>query len=203
MSFDASLLEWMAAHRVAPLTWLGELLGSLAGKRRLAVIGLIGTVILLALRKFRVLITAGVAVAVAEGLGLLLKMWFARPRPPADLAVIPAHGYSMPSTDSAFAAALLLAVALTWPFARRRSRTWAIWAAVVIACFIGAMTVYVGAHWPTDVLVGLPLGFAVALGTAWVGGRIRPETAWPSSERAAESIPPAGAPIPPEDHRDH
>ena len=152
MSFDASLLGWVGAHRVAPLNWLGGLLGSLAGKRRLAVIALIGTVILLALRKFRVLITAGIAAAVAEGLGLVLKMWFG--------------------------------------------------AAVVIACLIGAMTVYVGAHWPTDVLVGLPLGFAVALGTAWVGAKIRPETAWPSSERAAGSIPRATEPIPPEDHRD-
>ena len=203
MSLDQFVLQWVAAHRVTPLTWLGEVLGRLAGKRALAVVALIGTVVLLALRKFRVLLTAGIAAAVAEGLGLLLKAWFARPRPPWDLAVIPAYGYSMPSTDSAFAAALLLAAALTWPFVRRRNRTWAIWAAVVIACSIGAMTVYVGAHWATDVLVGLPLGFLVAMGTAWPGGKIRPGTASPNSARAVPSTPPAAALIPPEDPQDH
>jgi undecaprenyl-diphosphatase len=87
-----------------------------------------------------------------------LKQLVARPRPHLWLWLIPVSGFSFPS-GHAFASATfypLLArdVARRWP----RARGLAFGLAVCFALFIGVGRLYLGVHWPSDVLAGWALG---------------------------------------------
>ena len=74
----------------------------------------------------------------------------------------------MPSTDAALtsAAAAVLVLGLTWLHPRRRRLVGAVLAAGVIA--VGLCLIYLGAHWPTDVLAGWALGIAAGAAAAAV-----------------------------------
>jgi membrane-associated phospholipid phosphatase len=107
-----------------------------------------------------VLITADLA---ADGLSLLLRQWIGRARPPSiyrepEPLVSAPHTGSFPSghASTAFACATVIA------WASRRLAA----PAFVLAAAIGWSRVYVGVHWPLDVLGGALLG--VFMGTLLV-----------------------------------
>ncbi len=108
-----------------------------------------------------------VSYLVASGLATLLKRAFDRPRPPlADpsvhaLVAVP-HDGSMPSGHAATAFAAAVAVGLVHPRLR--------WALLALAALIGISRVWLGVHYPGDVLVGAGVGTAVAV-TLWLPAR--------------------------------
>jgi membrane-associated phospholipid phosphatase len=96
----------------------------------------------------------------AEGLSTLLKGVFDRPRPSVvDPAVHPLvavpHNGSMPSTHAASAFAAALAVGLVHPRLR--------WPLLALAALIAFSRVWLGVHYPTDVIAGAALGAVLAL----------------------------------------
>jgi undecaprenyl-diphosphatase len=172
---DTTLMAWVATHRFL----LGDqvALGVMAaGNSRvvLAGVALGGLAYTFARRRYR--LAAGVVLAVlasalvAEG----LKQVVGLARPPASMALVHANGLSMPSTVAAFtsAAAVALFVGLT----RLRSRRPRL-VGVVLAAGVGVVglcLVYLGAHWPTDVLAGWVLGAAIGgAGAVAMGERPR------------------------------
>lgn len=105
----------------------------------------------------------------AVGGGILLstaiKRGFDRPRPelvPYDSAVYTA---SFPSGHSMMAAVtyLTLAVMLARVQRRRALKVYLVVAAALLTVLVGVSRVYVGVHWPTDVLAGWTAGAAWAL----------------------------------------
>lgn len=109
----------------------------------------------------------GVFLAVGSGilLSTLLKSGFDRPRP--DL--VPHGGIvytqSFPSGHSMMAATVYLTLgALVGQVIRRRPlRIYVIALAMLLTILIGVSRVYLGVHWPTDVLAGWTLGAVWAL----------------------------------------
>jgi undecaprenyl-diphosphatase len=102
-------------------------------------------------------------------LSSLLKLGFDRPRP--DLV---AHGAQVYSASFPSGHALMSAVAyltLGALLARvqkgRRLKLYVLAVAVTLTFLIGVSRVYLGVHWPTDVLAGWCIGSAWAL-TCWV-----------------------------------
>ena len=128
----------------------------------------------------------------AVGTGTLLsrtaKSFFDRPRP--DLVPHGSYVYtaSFPSGHSLMAAVvyLTLAVLVARTFPERRIRVYIVALAVAVTLAVGVSRVYLGVHWPTDVLAGWAAGGAWALGCAALArvlsrqGVIERETGAPS-----------------------
>lgn len=95
----------------------------------------------------------------------ILKLWVARPRPFSTFTEIiplitPPVDFSFPSghTSSSFAVAFVLFALLP--------RRWGV-GALVTAALISLSRLYLGVHYPTDVLTGVLIGYGVAKMAVW------------------------------------
>lgn len=106
-----------------------------------------------------------VAVAGGQLLSSLLKRGYGRPRP--DLVPHEAYVYtsSFPSGHSMMSAVtyLTLGALLARVLPRRRTKLLVIACALVVTALTGASRVYLGVHWPTDVVAGWAMGASWAV----------------------------------------
>jgi len=133
---------------------------------------------------FVVLLTAS-SVWTADLLALAVKTGVERPRPSAHVPqadpLMGAGGWSLPSGHAATAFAGAVALAYFW---RRAAPLF-----FLLATAIAFSRVYVGVHYPGDVLAGAALGTVVAL--AWVAALRLPRRSAGAPRRSGAS-PPAG-----------
>jgi membrane-associated phospholipid phosphatase len=137
-----------------------------------------------------------IAMVAAFVVNSLLKQVVAEPRPcrvvPGVHTVLPCDGptdYAFPSNHTVVFAAFAAAVFLV-------NRRWGLVAGVV-TILMAASRLYVGAHYPHDVVVGLVVGLAIGACGLFIH---RPLTAVLDRlvfSRRATQEPPAGADIPP------
>ncbi len=104
-----------------------------------------------------ILVTAalGASVGVGDFIGTLIKSWVARPRPChvlPDVHELAGCGkmFSLPSNHAVNAAAAAALLAVLFPRTR--------WPLGILVAIGGLSRVYLGAHYPTDVLAGWCLG---------------------------------------------
>ncbi len=155
--------------------WLLECMLDITALGGATVITLVTVVVagLLALkREYRLL---GLVALTAVGGALLetsLKLFFGRPRPAIVPHLIQVHAQSFPSGHSMMSSAVYLSLAAL--LARRdpspRTRAYILSIALGLVFLIGLSRVYLGVHYPTDVLGGWLLGCAWAA-LCWVWGR--------------------------------
>lgn len=148
--------------------WLEEAALEITALGSFAVLGLIvlaAIVWLLLIRK--VGSAALVALSVAGGvlLSSLLKSGFARPRPDLAPHADIVHTLSFPSGHAMSAAVVYLTLGALLARAQphRRLKIYLASVGVVITVLVGISRVYLGVHWPTDVLAGWCVGSAWAL----------------------------------------
>ncbi len=100
----------------------------------------------------------------------LVKAAVARPRPALWPWLIPTTGYSFPSGHAMAGAALY--PLLGWLTLRSRGRgAIGYGIGLAVGAFVGVGRLYVGVHWPSDVLAGWTLGIALSLGAVrWLRG---------------------------------
>jgi undecaprenyl-diphosphatase len=154
---DRQLERFVVLHRIGWLDWLFEAL-SWIGTLGLVWVA-IAAVVAAMTRRPGVLLLTLAGVAAADLLAFAVKTIVAVDRPPVRYATpeplvrVPTD-YSFPSghTATSFAAAVILA----WAVPRRA------WLFYVLAVAIGFSRIYVGVHYPIDVLGGAALGLAVA-----------------------------------------
>jgi undecaprenyl-diphosphatase len=94
----------------------------------------------------------------------LLKGVFARDRPDLELRAVEVWSSSFPSGHSMNSAVvyLTLAVLVAQSQSRWRERVLALATGIGLAVLVGTSRVYLGVHWPSDVLAGWMAGFAWA-----------------------------------------
>lgn len=175
-TIDGAILLWIQQFlRVAVLTPLVELYTTLGDK---GMIWIAASFILLCFRPTR---RAGLLALFAMLLGLIcnnliLKNLVARPRPYLTVAGLlpllpPPDPNSFPSghTCAAFACAAVWLRTLPWAWMRGL--------AVVLAALMGLSRLYVGVHYPSDVLVGGCVGFLCGLAVLWAARHWRRDAA--------------------------
>jgi undecaprenyl-diphosphatase len=166
LTADAALRAWLAALH-AP--WLDVVMGqaSLSGQAGFAwlVIGVFATLRrpVLAGRLWQLVLAVVLCYALVDG---VLKPAVARARPFEAVADVRVVGYrpvtySFPSGHAASAFAGAFIVILMLPRARL-----ALWA---LAALVAASRVYIGVHYPLDVIAGVLVGMGVGVFVA--GGR--------------------------------
>ena len=127
----------------------------------LIIIGFVAGVAIIVLRWFRPL---GLFIVTMAGQAILhhgCKWYFARPRPLALMSYKDVESWSFPS-GHAFAA-LCMYGAIAWIFATRTENAAAKFgiaaAAVILVFLIGMSRVYIGVHYPTDVVAAFLAAF--------------------------------------------
>ncbi len=122
--------------------------------------------------KKHVAVFLGVAVTSGLLLSVLLKREYERPRP--ELVPHKAYVYtsSFPSGHAMLSAVtyLTLGALLARVQPRRRIKAYVLLLAVILTVLIGVSRVYLGVHWPTDVLSGWAAGTVWAL-VCWLVAR--------------------------------
>ena len=170
-AFDESILKALrepgeASNPIGP-AWLADMMADLTALGGIAVLTLlvVGVVFyLLSVGKRGTALLVGGAVGSGAILSALLKLGFDRPRP--DLIAHLSHAYSssFPSGHAMLSAVtyLTLGVLLARAHERRRTKIIVMTYGVTLTVLIGLSRIYLGVHWPTDVMAGWALGAAWA-----------------------------------------
>ena len=165
--FDEPIVHFIAENRVAWLTL------AMKGLSQLGQTGVVAIVMVAAgfyihrhTGRWRPMLLLLTATGGAQILDLAAKIAIALPRPPAAWMAVPAYGYGFPSGHTTLSAMYItLAHFIARLQHRWRAKVFTYAAGITIAFLIAASRVYLGVHWPTDVLGGWAL--AAAWMTAW------------------------------------
>jgi undecaprenyl-diphosphatase len=138
---------------------------SLGGITVLALASLAVAGYLLLIRKPGTALLVFCSVSGGAMLNTVLKMVFERPRPDLVAHIVETQTASFPSGHAMMSAAtyLTLGALLARVQSDRRSRYYVIGAAVLVTVLIGVSRVYLGVHWPSDVLAGWAAGASWAI----------------------------------------
>lgn len=181
---DYQFLHWLELHRNPVLTEAALVLDGVGGPRVTPLLTL-AIVLLLVLFRRRVLgLVVGLITLLAWLPGHFAKKIFTRPRPPKDLnPVLDYSGpgaNSFPSGHTSFVVALVIALAFALG-ATGHHRRWMLALGGTLVFFVGLARMYLGVHWPTDVLASISFGLGTALLlwplAAWLYARARRR--WP------------------------
>jgi membrane-associated phospholipid phosphatase len=160
---DAPIVSYLAVHRIGWLTVTMQGITQLGGGLFVAFLVIAGGLILRHWSaSWRSMLLLAAAVTGSKTLELVIKFAIGRSRPPIQWMAIPATGWAFPSGHTTQATALF--GALAYLVAGRLSdwedkvRVWTLAAGAVF--LVGISHVYLGVHWPTDVIGGWALAGA-------------------------------------------
>lgn len=162
LPFDRPILEWLHGHATPGLDRI-MLFVSEAGAPRPMVVLFVAILALLLVRHRRGdALFFAIAVAGAMLINFVAKLTFGRARPDLWISLAPETDYSFPSGHAMGSMAVVAAlVALAW------NTRWR-WPVAVLGglfvALVGLSRLYLGVHYPSDVLTGWLAAFA------WVGG---------------------------------
>lgn len=156
--------------------WLEIMMGDFTALGSHAVLLLIGAVALgyiVMLRKWLSALLLVISFGGGMALNSLLKLGFDRPRPELVAHLVEVHTASFPSGHAMLSAAcyLTLGTLLAGVTPTKRLKAYILGVAIALTLLIGGSRVYLGVHWPTDVLAGWCLGAAWAM-ACWLALRV-------------------------------
>ena len=162
--FDDPIREWVYSIRNPALTEVLKVITYMGNWQTITLL----CIVLLLFRKTRlrygVPVSAG-AIFVTI-FNRIIKLIFKRPRPEESLHLIEEGGYSFTSGHSITSMVVVgLLIYLVRKYVRNRKAANILTAALAVPwIFIGLSRIYMGVHFPSDVLAGWALGAAVLVG---------------------------------------
>jgi undecaprenyl-diphosphatase len=152
--------------------WLQEAVRDVTGLGSFTILGfvLFATVLyFVLLRRYRTALFVGFSVVGGTILSTGLKVLFDRPRPDVE-AVARVFTASFPSGHATVSAVVYLTLGLLLAEAStaRRLKAYFVGLGIFMTLAVGVSRIYLGVHFPTDVLAGWALGGAWAL-VCWIG----------------------------------
>ncbi|MDQ0314116.1 phosphatase PAP2 family protein [Amorphus orientalis] len=148
----------------------------------LFLIGAIAVGYLVVLRSYASALLVIVSLVGGSALNTVLKQAFARPRPDLVAHLVDVHTLSLPSGHAMLSTVTYLTIGalLARVQPNRLLKIYTVAVAVALALLVGISRVYLGVHWPTDVLSGWCLGAAWAM-ACWLVARFVGRLRSPSS----------------------
>ena len=159
--FDTSIIAWFHTHRGPPwLRDIGRDLTALGGVTVLTLVTSTVTGFLLITRKRSAAILVVVAVVGGLLIGTAIKDRIGRDRPPREYQEAYVFTASYPSGHSMLSAVTYLTLGALLAQVTRGLwiRVYIIAVAILVTFLVGLSRVYLGVHWPTDVLAGWTAG---------------------------------------------
>jgi undecaprenyl-diphosphatase len=148
--------------------WVEEMMRDFSGLGSTAVLTILTAAVvfyLLLAAKRRAALVVFLSIGSGQLLSTALKLFFERARPDLVPHATIVYTSSFPSGHSTMSAVvyLTLGALLARVEGRRRVRVYLVALGAVLTLLVGASRVYLGVHWPTDVLGGWTIGAAWAL----------------------------------------
>ncbi|WEV60762.1 phosphatase PAP2 family protein [Streptococcaceae bacterium ESL0729] len=164
--FDLPIQSFVFSHRSDLLTSFFETITKLGNSSRIIILVAL-FVIFFYLKKWymEAIYLGGLLLVVSGIVAPLAKHLYQRPRPPFEDHLITESGYSFPSGHSTVSMLVFLALILI--FLPRIEKTWL--KILLVTCLsllivtIGFSRIYLGVHYPSDVLGGFALASAAVL----------------------------------------
>lgn len=175
--FDAPIVVHIAFHRLGWLTAVMRYLTFFGNEWFvISLAAAAGLFLRYRTGSWRPLLLLAATVAGTGILDIIIKITVARPRPLAEWMAVPAAGYSFPSGHVALSSVYgAIAYSLSMILRRWQSKVIVWMTAITLAFLIGVSRVYLGVHWPTDVLGGWALA-AVWLSIVYTAASVIEQT---------------------------
>ena len=156
MRLDTPIRNAVHARSSPPLTGMMRGVSLIGSEVVLVPIGVILVWRLVAAKRRRAAVVFGVAALGAEALDQIMKLLFDRPRPEPFFGLASPITHSFPSGHAMVSCCFfgVLAVILTAREPSRARRISIFAAAAILVALMGFSRVYLGFHYPTDVLAG-------------------------------------------------
>ncbi len=149
---DFMLVDWFFSHRTATLNTIALFLSKIGGMPFVLFFSLLWCFYLAWHKKYHHAVFISLGIGGSIVIGWLLKFAVNRPRPSNLYQLVESYGASFPSAHSLYAATLaclMILIFQTHPFQR-----FIVCFAVLWALVMGLSRIYLGVHYPTDVLAG-------------------------------------------------
>lgn len=155
--FDFIAVEWLNQHRTTNLNIIAKILSAIGGMPFVLFLTSLWCLHQAWYKQYMQVAFIGLGLIGSIVTVWLIKYLIARPRPPEMYQLVHSYGASFPSAHSTYAAALgCLAIFLSLKHPEKRL----IW---ICACawiiLMGSSRVYLGVHFPSDVLAGWGISF--------------------------------------------
>ncbi|MGL4304717.1 MAG: phosphatase PAP2 family protein [Mycobacteriaceae bacterium] len=160
MFVDQLVLDWVVSHRNSDLTIIFKIVTIVGDTPVMLGITVLLTMLLTIVKKYQQAANLAGAMLLGWCLMNILKLIFARERPPVDLRLVMESTYSLPSGHAMMSAVLATVLArIAFSFTEsRNSRRIIIFSCATLSLCIGFSRIYLGAHWFSDVVLGWVLG---------------------------------------------
>ncbi len=183
---DHPVLRFLATHREPWLVTAMQVISDVGSPLGVGITAtMVGVALAWSRRSWLPLLAIGFGVVGIGMINLTVKWVVSRSRPPEAIAVLGEDGFSFPSGHTTGTTVVWLLSA--WMISRRTIRSGAgrdlVWiGALLVIIAVGTSRVYLGVHFPSDVLAGWTLGAAWAVTIALVAN------VWEQSPRTSPAL---------------